>query len=126
MQRSGLMTALSADAIRSPDSSLATVVDIGANLTKWSRADVLVVVRRAAEAGVSAIIITGTSLSVSRQAYALAKWVRAQSVSADLPRLYFTAGVHPHDAAKAPTGFVRALRELAESPLCVAIGEAGL
>lgn len=112
-------------AIRAPDGTIADVCDIGANLTKASRADVLHSLRRAASVGTRAVIITGTSVAVSRQARALCDFLRAQG-ELGLPRVYFTAGIHPHDAAKAPAGFVAALEELAASPLCVSIGEAGL
>ena len=111
--------------IVSPDGSVAQCVDIGANLTKLRRPDVLSQLKRAADAGVCAVMITGTSVAVSRQACSLCEWVRELDNSG-LPKVYFTAGVHPHDAAKAPQGFAQELAELCQHPLCVAIGEAGL
>ena len=44
---------------------------------------------------------------------------------ANLPRLRFTAGVHPHDAKSCDDKTIGVLRKLAASPLCVAIGECG-
>ena len=44
----------------------------------------------------------------------------------DFPRLYGTAGVHPHAAKTWQPGHAAALRALAERQDCVAIGETGL
>ena len=67
------------------------LIDIGLNLTHDSfladREDVLA---RAVEAGVERCIVTGTSVSVSRAALALARQHPGT--------LYATAGVHPHHA----------------------------
>lgn len=45
--------------------------------------------------------------------------------STDFP-LYFTAGVHPHNAKQCDEHTLDALRRLASHPKCVAIGECGL
>ena len=42
------------------------------------------------------------------------------------PALYFTAGVHPHNAKGCGPATLPALRQLAAHPRCVAIGECGL
>ena len=42
-----------------------------------------------------------------------------------LPSLYFTAGVHPHDAKSCNVETLDALRALANQTACVAIGECG-
>jgi TatD DNase family protein len=87
------------------------LVDIGANLTHNAfREDLDAVLARARQAGVETVIVTGTTVEESRQASALG--------------LPFTAGVHPHHA-KDFNG-VAVLRELAQHPRCVAIGECGL
>ena len=113
------------------------LIDIGANLTSTAfRDDLPAVLARADAAGVEAIVVTGTDLSGSADAAALA---------AAHPRLYATAGVHPHHAkdvscevhvggadaragADAPSGpaWIEALRALAAQPQVVAIGECGL
>jgi TatD DNase family protein len=95
------------------------LIDIGANLTHDSfdddRAEVLA---RAAAAGVPRIIVTGTSVTSSVQAAALADTYPG--------RLYATAGVHPHHAATFDEHTSQALRALLATPACVAVGECGL
>lgn len=95
------------------------MIDIGVNLTSRrfdkDRASVL---QAAWEAGVSALVITGTSLAVSRDAAALADTDRA--------RLFATAGVHPHEAKQWDEGAATVLAELLEAPQVVAVGECGL
>lgn len=51
--------------------------------------------------------------------------VKAAKLEA-LPRLYFTAGVHPHHAKTCDGSTLAALTELAALERCVAIGECGL
>jgi TatD DNase family protein len=93
-------------------------VDIGANLTHASfDIDVAEVVSRARQAGVSGIVVTGTTGEESRRALALAD---------AHPGLYSTAGVHPHHARDWTAASAGALRELARNPKVVAIGECGL
>ncbi len=96
------------------------MIDIGANLTSKSFGrDLPAVLERAADAGVDTIIVTGTSLAVSRAAADLAQ--RAGRVS-----LFATAGVHPHHAVEATGDWLEQLRALAGHPQVVAIGECGL
>ncbi len=94
-------------------------VDIGVNLNNASFAnDCDDVIVRAAEHGVTTLIITGTSTSVAKEALELA---------ASYPgRLFSTAGVHPHDAKSFSVDDVAELRELATHSSVVAIGECGL
>jgi TatD DNase family protein len=73
------------------------------------------VLRRAREAGVGRIVTIGTSLDSSR---------RAREIAAREPGVWFSPGIHPHEA-DAP-GDVDALRELAAHPRAVAVGETGL
>jgi len=97
------------------------LVDIGANLaSKAFRADLPAVLARAAAAGVEAVLVTGTSLEVSRQA---ADMVTA---AAARPRLYATAGVHPHHASEAAGAWIDELTAVARRPGVVAVGECGL
>jgi TatD DNase family protein len=96
------------------------LVDIGANLTnKAFRGDVEIVLRRAKEAGVGAIVITGTSVTASVAARDLAR--RVSPV-----RLVSTAGIHPHHASTYGPLARTSLLELCESPEVVAVGECGL
>src|SRR6476661_9755568 len=77
--------------VRMPAEEIVELIDIGANLTnKAFHDDLDDVIRRAQDAGVSTIVVTGTSLDASERALELA--------SGRAPTLYATAGVHPHDA----------------------------
>ena len=95
------------------------LIDIGANLTHDSfDADRDEVLTRAADAGVTRIVITGTSVTSSVQAAALCE--------AQPTRLFATAGVHPHHAADFDAHSATALRALLRNPVFVAVGECGL
>jgi TatD DNase family protein len=81
------------------------------------------VIRRAEEAGVSPLIITGTGVDSSRDASCYAE----QYGKNHSPRkLYATAGVHPHDAKACGGDTIAMLRELAGRAEVIAIGECGL
>ena len=91
------------------------MIDVGANLTHSSfRDDLEAVVARARGAGVSTLIVTGTTVEESRQAAEIAERFD----------LYSTAGIHPHHA-KDFKG-TSELKEVARHPRVVAIGECGL
>jgi TatD DNase family protein len=93
------------------------VIDVGANLTHAAfRADLDKVVARARDAGVSPIVVTGTTVQESHAALETATRFG----------LYATAGVHPHHAKECNAGTLPALRELAQDARIVAIGECGL
>ena len=95
------------------------IVDIGVNLThKQFDPDREEVVKKAIEKGVTALIITGTSVRESKKAASYAKTMPG--------RLYSTAGVHPHDAKTCRENTIEELRTLAMFPQVVAIGECGL
>ena len=94
------------------------MIDIGANLTHAAfRDDLDAVLARAGQAGVTGIVVTGTTVEESRNALALA------SASEFLAS---TAGVHPHHASACGPDTIPALREIAKHPRVVAIGECGL
>lgn len=98
------------------------LVDIGANLGNQAfRDDLEEVLGRALDAGVETIIATGTSVAGSRRALEIAEQRRARS-----PRLFATAGIHPHDASQYGPDALVALRELCARPEVVAVGECGL
>ena len=95
------------------------LVDIGANLTgKLFINDCDAVVDAALAAGVSKIIITGTTERNSEQALALA--IKRLGV------LFATAGVHPHHASELNDKTLNRLADLAKHEQVVAIGECGL
>lgn len=95
------------------------IIDIGVNLLHRSfEQDREQVVARAEAAGVSPLIMTGTSLRSSTEA--------ARYAARFPQKLYSTAGVHPHDAKSCNESTIPKLRELASQPQVVAIGECGL
>ena len=95
------------------------MIDIGLNLSNPQfDADREAVVQRARDAGVEALILTGTDLAESRAAADLAQRWPGYAFS--------TAGVHPHDARHWDAASGDALRQLASLPQVVAIGECGL
>lgn len=94
-------------------------IDIGINLThRQFQPDREVVLQKAIKAGVSPLILTGTSVRASEQAAAYA--ARHPGV------LYSTAGVHPHDAKSCNAGTIGQLRALLGQSQVVAVGECGL
>lgn len=95
------------------------LIDIGANLGHDSfDEDRETVMEAAIQAGVSRMIVTGASEDGSHKAADLAaKWPE---------RLWSTAGVHPHMARKYNKGVNDTLRELAQRPEVVSLGECGL
>ncbi|MEQ1437884.1 TatD family hydrolase [Fontimonas sp. SYSU GA230001] len=95
------------------------LVDIGANLAHDSfDADLDAVLERAAAAGVTQIVVTGSSADSNRKALALARRHRG--------RLHATAGLHPHHAADWSDALAAQIRELATLPEVVSLGECGL
>jgi TatD DNase family protein len=95
------------------------LVDIGANLAHDSfDADLPAVLQRAATAGVSQLVVTGSSVASTQQAIQLAR--------AHPGVLFATAGVHPHHAADLTDDAFAQLQELAREPAVVAVGECGL
>jgi TatD DNase family protein len=75
------------------------------------------VLARGREAGVSGFCTIASDLDDARAARGLAH------AHTDL---WFSAGVHPHVAARAPATALADVEELAADPRCVAIGETGL
>jgi TatD DNase family protein len=94
-------------------------VDIGINLAHDSfDADRPAVVARACEAGVTRMVVTGSTLASSRRALELAAaWPGV---------LWATAGVHPHHATELLPADRPELVDLLADPGCVAAGECGL
>jgi TatD DNase family protein len=80
-------------------------------------ADREAMLERARAAGVRLVVNVGYSLESSRASVELAS--RYEMV-------YAAVGIHPHDAAKAPEGYLETLAELARHPKVVALGEMGL
>jgi TatD DNase family protein len=79
--------------------------------------DLDAVLDRAKEAGVSRIIAIGTTLQSSRSAI---RFAEANS------EVYAVVGIHPTSASEEREDFLPELRQLAEHPKVVGIGETGL
>ena len=95
------------------------LIDIGINLTHDSYDnDRDHVLARAAEAGVTQMVVTGASGASSHNASELAR--------AYPGRLFSTAGVHPHHAVELNAELAMQLEALARQPEVVAVGECGL
>ncbi len=95
------------------------LIDIGINLTHRSfQADLEQVLQDAFAAGVTRLILTGTSLRGSQEAHRLAQRYPEH--------LFSTAGVHPHDAKSCGPQTIPALKKLLQHPSVCAVGECGL
>ena len=95
------------------------LIDIGANLTHDSFEDDRdQVIERAADVGVTRIVVTGTNAESSHDALALARTRPG--------KLYATAGMHPHHASDYTAAVSAILSELVQEDAVVAVGECGL
>jgi TatD DNase family protein len=100
------------------------LIDIGANLAHDSfNRDRDAVLQRAWDAGLDAIVITGSSRESSHRARELAQFTVGHPSGR---RLYATAGLHPHHATEWSSAFADEIRELARDPVVVSLGECGL
>lgn len=101
------------------------LVDIGLNLThqRFDK-DREAVLQRARVARVTQMILTGTHVIASKQAANYAARYALDPAHRNI--LFSTAGVHPHDAAEVSADYLEQLKQLAERPEVVAIGECGL
>ena len=76
------------------------------------------VLQRASDAGVESVITIGTKLSTVE---------RPRQIAETHDNIWFSAGVHPHEAGNEPLATdVDAFLKAGAHPKCVAIGEAGL
>jgi TatD DNase family protein len=95
------------------------LVEIGINLTnKRYNHDRDEVVKRGIDAGVSKMILTGTSERTSLESF---KYVKNSPYN-----LYSTAGIHPHDAKHFSEKTRNVLKNLLVNEKVVAVGECGL
>ncbi|MGY8797334.1 MAG: TatD family hydrolase [Longimicrobiales bacterium] len=98
--------------------SLIELFDSHCHLTDTAfRQDREAVLRRASEAGVTRFVSIASNVSDAQAAV---------DFVAGVDGAWCTAGVHPHEAGKAPPDAVDAVRELARHDEVVAIGETGL
>ena len=95
------------------------LVDVGVNLTNKSlQRDLDGVMQRAREAGVEQMVVTGTSITESRQAITICEHYPDRLVS--------TCGVHPHHASEWNEDSWAELENMASQSCVRAIGETGL
>ena len=95
------------------------MIDIGANLTHESfNKDRSEVIQAAVESSVKTMIVTGSNMDCSRQAFELTQLFPEQ--------LYSTVGIHPHHASDYTGETEDLILELIQHDKVVAIGETGL
>jgi TatD DNase family protein len=98
------------------------LIDIGVNLTNPSFASQRqAVLDRAYAAGVSQLLVTGTSVEGSEQALQLCHELDESAL-----HLFSTAGIHPHSASDWDSDSERQLRALFKEDRVRAVGECGL
>lgn len=108
------------------------VIDIGANLAHDSfDHDRDAVLQRAWAAGLQAIVVTGSSPDSSHKALALAQQYSSPPISGEgaavgSPKLFATAGLHPHHASEWTEDLRAGFHDLALQPQVVSLGECGL
>jgi TatD DNase family protein len=81
------------------------------------KGDLPTVLARAEQAGVAAIICASGNVEESRQ---------SRTIAHQHAQVYFTAGVHPHDARKAGKAYLEEISQLTTMDKNVAVGECGL
>jgi len=88
------------------------------------RQDIPDVLMEAGRAGVGQIVCAAADMDDSRAALDIA---RKYNLGGEcMPRVWATAGIHPHDAKDTPTNYIHQLEELLSRDECVALGEIGL
>ncbi|GAB7529982.1 TatD family hydrolase [Pseudomonas sp. 3A(2025)] len=98
------------------------LIDIGVNLTHSSFASQRpAVLQRARDAGVSQMVLTGTSLPGSEESLQL-----CHELDESAQRLFCTAGIHPHSASEWNSDSERRLQALLKEDRVRAVGECGL
>ncbi len=98
------------------------LIDIGVNLTNSSfDGKHAAVLERAYAAGISQLVLTGTSVEGSEQALNLCR-----ELDESAQRLFATAGIHPHSASDWNGDSAQRLRALLKEPNVRAVGECGL
>lgn len=96
-----------------------TLIDIGINLTnKQFNDDINPIIQKALKAGVSQMLLTGTSIRNSESSSRIAQQYPGV--------LYSTAGIHPHDAKSFDDRSISILKSLLQKPHVVSVGECGL
>lgn len=95
------------------------LIDIGANLAHDSfDEDRDAVIQRAAEAGVSRMVLTGSSQDSNHGALEIARRYAGS--------MWSTAGLHPHHASEYTDELHQSIRALQDDGQVVAVGECGL
>ena len=96
-----------------------TLFDVGVNLySKQFKHDTQGMLDRALEAGVESMIAIASDVDESVKLH--------QSAPILMPKVWTTAGIHPHQASTFDTTSIDALRVCLKDSRCIAIGECGL
>lgn len=75
------------------------------------------IIQRAAAANVAKLITVGCDIKDSE---------KAQKAAHEYENVFFTAGIHPHEAEKVEPNYIAKLENISKDGKCVAIGECGL
>lgn len=109
-----------------------SLIDIGVNFHSARLMGLgLELLDRAGAAGLSHVLATGTSLRSSQQAFAFAQQIAATPATPATrhpgrPKVFSTAGVHPHTAQDWSVSMKNSLEALWAHDEVVAVGECGL
>lgn len=110
---------MSVQTASAPPDLVPPLIDVGINLAHDSfDHDRDEVIRRAAAAGVTRMVVTGSSIASTRAAIEL--------VRRDPRRLRCTAGLHPHHASEMSPAVLAEFADLAAQAEVAAVGECGL
>eukprot|EP01060_Flectonema_neradi_P036076 TRINITY_DN6840_c0_g1_i1.p1 TRINITY_DN6840_c0_g1~~TRINITY_DN6840_c0_g1_i1.p1 ORF type:complete len:313 (+),score=73.58 TRINITY_DN6840_c0_g1_i1:52-939(+) len=99
------------------------LIDIGANITRLRGDELRVLLERSSAAGVDSILVTGTS---TRGTEAARKMIENKVNQSHGVSLFFTSGIHPHEANEYSDKTFSIITKNVSHPNCVAVGETGL
>lgn len=112
------------------------LVDIGMNLhCRLKYEEVVMHLRRAYVAGVTRVILTGSTIKNSRIAKEFCEKYYSDDYESVKTKIYFTVGIHPHEAktglkanstTEVDQEVLKEINQLAESVYCVSYGKSFL
>ncbi|HEV2645381.1 MAG TPA: TatD family hydrolase [Acidobacteriaceae bacterium] len=100
------------------------LIDSHAHLDMYPPEELPAILANAHAAGISTILAIGIGDGPHQMHQALA--IAESTHSANLPRIFASAGIHPQEAHNATPEALTKLADLALNPRCIAIGEIGL
>ena len=99
------------------------LIDVGANITRLRGDDLWRILERSSAAGVETIMVTGTSV---RGTEAARRMIDHKINHTHGVQLYFTSGIHPHEASEFSKEKFEIISKNVSHPRCLAVGETGL